>query len=318
MDAAVAALRREQILVTRITPAKAKAEAAAKKARRASSARGSRAKNLAVFTRQFSVMIDAGLPLVQCLDILGNQEEDKNFAAVILQTRDRRRRRRVARRRDEEAPEGVRPAVHQHDRGRRGGRHPRHDSQAPGDLHREGRQAEGPGQVGDDLSDRRHRRSRASSSASFCGRSSRRSPSCSPASAPSCRCRRASSSRSATTWSASARSSSSASAPSAYGIQAVLRDRRAGATSIDAIVLKLPVLGNILRKIAVARFCRTLSTLLSLGRADSRRPRHHREDRRQRDHRGRDHDDAHEHRARRDDLGAAQGDGGVSVDGRCR
>jgi type IV pilus assembly protein PilC len=32
-------------------------------------------------------MIDAGLPLVQCLDILGNQEEDRNFAAVILQTR---------------------------------------------------------------------------------------------------------------------------------------------------------------------------------------------------------------------------------------
>jgi type IV pilus assembly protein PilC len=32
-------------------------------------------------------MIDAGLPLVQCLDILGTQEEDKNFSAVILQTR---------------------------------------------------------------------------------------------------------------------------------------------------------------------------------------------------------------------------------------
>jgi len=45
------------------------------------------AKSLAVFVRQFSVMIDAGLPLVQCLDILGNQEEDKNFAEVILQTR---------------------------------------------------------------------------------------------------------------------------------------------------------------------------------------------------------------------------------------
>jgi type IV pilus assembly protein PilC len=45
------------------------------------------AKNLAVFTRQFSVMVDAGLPLLQCLDILGAQEEDKNFAAVILQTR---------------------------------------------------------------------------------------------------------------------------------------------------------------------------------------------------------------------------------------
>ena len=45
------------------------------------------AKNLAVFTRQFSVMIDAGLPLVQCLDILGTQEEDKNFSQVILATR---------------------------------------------------------------------------------------------------------------------------------------------------------------------------------------------------------------------------------------
>ena len=85
MDAAVAALRRDQILVTRITPAKAKEEAAAKKAGK--TGKKVSAKNLAVFTRQFSVMIDAGLPLVQCLDILGSQEEDKNFAAVILQTR---------------------------------------------------------------------------------------------------------------------------------------------------------------------------------------------------------------------------------------
>jgi type IV pilus assembly protein PilC len=45
------------------------------------------AKNLAIFTRQFSVMIDAGLPLVQCLDILGKQESDKNFSNVILTTR---------------------------------------------------------------------------------------------------------------------------------------------------------------------------------------------------------------------------------------
>src|SRR5438874_1418134 len=85
MDAAVTALRREQIQVTRITPAKAKAEARAKKVGR--SGKKVAAKNLAVFTRQFSVMIDAGLPLVQCLDILGGQEEDKNFAFVITQTR---------------------------------------------------------------------------------------------------------------------------------------------------------------------------------------------------------------------------------------
>jgi type IV pilus assembly protein PilC len=88
MDAAVAALRREQINVTRITPAAAKAEAKPDaKAKKGTIGKKVAAKNLAVFTRQFSVMIDAGLPLVQCLDILGNQEEDKNFAAVILQTR---------------------------------------------------------------------------------------------------------------------------------------------------------------------------------------------------------------------------------------
>src|SRR5262245_63110837 len=85
MDAAVAALRRDQILVTRITPAKA-AEAA-KAGKPGALGKGVPTKTLAVFTRQFSVMIDAGLPLVQCLDILGNQEEDKNFSAVILQVR---------------------------------------------------------------------------------------------------------------------------------------------------------------------------------------------------------------------------------------
>ena len=86
MDAAVMALRREQILVTQIAPTKdkaAKAAAGPKKKR----AKSVKAKNLAVFTRQFAVMIDAGLPLVQCLEILGNQEEDKDFAAVILATR---------------------------------------------------------------------------------------------------------------------------------------------------------------------------------------------------------------------------------------
>src|SRR5262245_15127377 len=86
MDAAVAALRREQINVTRITPAKTGAEAAPKE-KSGKTGKKVSAKNLAVFTRQFSVMIDAGLPLVQCLDILGSQEEDKNFAAVILATR---------------------------------------------------------------------------------------------------------------------------------------------------------------------------------------------------------------------------------------
>jgi type IV pilus assembly protein PilC len=85
MDAVVALLRREQVLVTKVAPVKGKAEAAEQK--KGKLGKGVPSKNLAIFTRQFSVMIDAGLPLVQCLEILGNQEEDANFAATILQTR---------------------------------------------------------------------------------------------------------------------------------------------------------------------------------------------------------------------------------------
>jgi type IV pilus assembly protein PilC len=85
-DAAVAALRREQVMVTRIAPTKEKAASTAA-AKRGKLGKKVDPKNLAVFTRQFSVMIDAGLPLVQCLEILGSQEEDKNFAETILATR---------------------------------------------------------------------------------------------------------------------------------------------------------------------------------------------------------------------------------------
>jgi type IV pilus assembly protein PilC len=40
-------------------------------------------KELVVFTRQFATMIDAGLPLVQCLDILATQGDNKAFTAII-------------------------------------------------------------------------------------------------------------------------------------------------------------------------------------------------------------------------------------------
>jgi type IV pilus assembly protein PilC len=46
-----------------------------------------KAKELAIFTRQFSVMIDAGLPLVQCLEILASQQENKLFQKVLTNTR---------------------------------------------------------------------------------------------------------------------------------------------------------------------------------------------------------------------------------------
>ncbi len=48
---------------------------------------GVKAKELAIFTRQFSVMIDAGLPLVQCLEILAGQQENKFFQKVLIGTR---------------------------------------------------------------------------------------------------------------------------------------------------------------------------------------------------------------------------------------
>src|SRR5271165_6324087 len=48
---------------------------------------GVKPKELAIFTRQFSVMIDAGLPLVQCLEILATQQENKTFQKVLTGTR---------------------------------------------------------------------------------------------------------------------------------------------------------------------------------------------------------------------------------------
>ena len=48
-------------------------------------------KELAVFTRQFSVMIDAGLPLVQCLEILAQQLENKSFQKILTGVRSSRR-----------------------------------------------------------------------------------------------------------------------------------------------------------------------------------------------------------------------------------
>src|SRR3989441_6894311 len=48
---------------------------------------GVNSKELAIFTRQFSVMIDAGLPLVQCLEILAGQQENKAFKRGLIQIR---------------------------------------------------------------------------------------------------------------------------------------------------------------------------------------------------------------------------------------
>jgi len=79
-DAVIAALRRQQIIVTAVTE-KGKEFAVPKLGG------GISRKEIAVFTRQFSVMIDAGLPLVQCLEILGNQQENRTFQKILFQIR---------------------------------------------------------------------------------------------------------------------------------------------------------------------------------------------------------------------------------------
>ncbi|AJE03404.1 type II secretion system F family protein [Geobacter pickeringii] len=45
-------------------------------------------KDLVVFTRQFATMIDSGLPLVQCLDILSSQQENKTFKEVLVKVKE--------------------------------------------------------------------------------------------------------------------------------------------------------------------------------------------------------------------------------------
>ncbi len=69
-------LRREQIFLL---------EAQEKKVARKSFEFGGNPtpKDIAVFTRQFSVMIDAGVPLVQCIELLASTQPNKKFAAAL-------------------------------------------------------------------------------------------------------------------------------------------------------------------------------------------------------------------------------------------
>jgi type IV pilus assembly protein PilC len=76
-----AALRREQISVSKLS------EKGKEFNIPSFGGNGVSSKELAIFTRQFSVMIDAGLPLVQCLEILAGQQENKTFQKVLNGTR---------------------------------------------------------------------------------------------------------------------------------------------------------------------------------------------------------------------------------------
>jgi type IV pilus assembly protein PilC len=79
-DAVINMMRRQQIVVTAVKE-KGKEIALPK------FGGGVPPQSIAIFTRQFSVMIDAGLPLVQCLEILGSQQDHKVFKRTLIQVR---------------------------------------------------------------------------------------------------------------------------------------------------------------------------------------------------------------------------------------
>jgi type IV pilus assembly protein PilC len=79
-QALAAVLRREQIAPMSIRE---------KREKKAGFSLGTRVskKEVAIFTRQFSIMLDAGLPLVQCLDAMGGQNPNARFKTVLEQVR---------------------------------------------------------------------------------------------------------------------------------------------------------------------------------------------------------------------------------------
>ena len=120
---------------------------------------GSTERELVVFVRQFSTMIDAGLPLVQCLDILQQQQESRAFKRILKQVK-----------KDVEEGATFSDAIKKHPKafdnlfvnlvaaGEMGG-HPRCHPQSPGGLHRETGKIEEEGKRSPHLSRyRRHHR----------------------------------------------------------------------------------------------------------------------------------------------------------------
>ena len=80
-DEALAALRKKRIIITSVREKRGDV-----KFSMPSFGPPVTTRDLAIFTRQFATMINAGLPLVQCLDILSKQTEKENFRRIIGQT----------------------------------------------------------------------------------------------------------------------------------------------------------------------------------------------------------------------------------------
>ncbi len=77
-EEALAALRKKRIIISAVREKKKEVKFTMPAIGATVSTR-----DLAIFTRQFATMINAGLPLVQCLDILSKQTEKENFRQII-------------------------------------------------------------------------------------------------------------------------------------------------------------------------------------------------------------------------------------------
>lgn len=73
-------LRKQKIIVTSVKPK-------AKEIKLPTIGTGVKQAELGVFTRQLSVMIDAGLPIVQCLDILAGSQDNKRFQEILYKVK---------------------------------------------------------------------------------------------------------------------------------------------------------------------------------------------------------------------------------------
>ena len=78
-DEALQALRKKRIIITSVREKKGDIKFTMPSLGGSVSTR-----DLAIFTRQFATMINAGLPLVQCLDILSKQTEKERFRGIKI------------------------------------------------------------------------------------------------------------------------------------------------------------------------------------------------------------------------------------------
>jgi type IV pilus assembly protein PilC len=86
-DSLRTALRKEGIILTQAAETREKADT--QEGKRFGTRRKIKTLSIVIFTRQLATMITSGLPLVQSLDILGNQIEDKNLKGIVTEIKEK-------------------------------------------------------------------------------------------------------------------------------------------------------------------------------------------------------------------------------------